>query len=263
MTFMSVNCKMKRRGRGFSYLFLILQAAVPQPALCDDILTKARTANENLYSSLQSFVCHERIERYRGPLNAETGRALDTVTANLSFENGVEHYSDVRQNTRPRDGISNLAGAWSEGEFGTLLLQTETLLKTQPVSFQALATLGDVATAIYRFDVAEEISPWDLDVGGRHYRLPFRTDVWISTETGEIVKIARTSLGIAAETRISALEWKVTLEPVELNGKRWLLPKTGEYAVLYDQSNRREWNLMNFSDYRRYGSEVALRFDAQ
>ena len=124
---------MKRRGRGFSYLFLVVQVAIPQPVLCDDILSKARAANENLYSSLQSFVCHERIERFRGPLNAETGRALDTVTANLSFENGVEHYSDVRQNARPRDGISNLTGAWSEGEFGTLLLQTETLLKTQPV----------------------------------------------------------------------------------------------------------------------------------
>ena len=189
---------MTRRGRKFSYLFLILQAAIPQPSLCDDILSKARTANENLYSSLQSFVCHERIDRFRGPLNAATARALDTVTASLSFENGVEHYSDVRQNTRVRDSISNLTGAWSEGEFGTLLLQTETLLRTQAVSFQAFATLGDVATAVYRFDVPEDISPWDLDVGGRHYRLPFRTDVWIATETGEIVKIARTSLGIAA-----------------------------------------------------------------
>lgn len=252
---------MTRRRQTFSYLFSIFLIAIPQPALSDDILNKARTANESLYSSLQSFVCHERIERFRGPLNAETARPLDTVTANLSFENGVEHYSDVRQNARPRGSLSNLTGAWSEGEFGTLLLQTESLLKTQPVFFQAFAALGQVATAVYRFDVPEEISPWDLEVGGQHYRLPFRTDVWISTATGEILKIARTSQSIAPQTRISALEWKVTLEPVEINGKQWLLPKTGEYAVLYDQSNRREWNLMNFSGYRRYGSEVALRFD--
>jgi len=249
------------RKRIFSHLFSLLLAAMPQPSLCDDVLTKARIANENLYASLQSFVCHERIERFQGRLNGETGRPIDTVTANLSFENGVEHYSDVRQNARPRGSLSNLAGAWSEGEFGTLLLQTETLLRMQPVFFQAFATLGDTATAIYRFDVPEEISPWDLEVGSRHYRLPFRTDVWISTRTGEIVKIARRSLAIAPETRISALEWKVTLEPVDLNGKQWLLPKTGEYSVVYDQSNRREWNLLSFSDYRRYGSEVSLRFN--
>jgi len=140
---------------------------MPQPSLCDDVLTKARIANENLYASLQSFVCHERIERFQGRLSGETGRPIDTVTANLSFENGVEHYSDVRQNARPRGSLSNLAGAWSEGEFGTLLLQTETLLRMQPVFFQAFATLGDTATAIYRFDVPEEISPWDLEVGSR------------------------------------------------------------------------------------------------
>jgi hypothetical protein len=252
---------MTRRRRACSHLFSVLLAAMPQPALCDDVLNKAWTANENLYSNLQSFVCHERIERFQGRLNAETGRPIDIVTADLSFENGVEHYSDVRQNTRPRTSLSNLAGAWSEGEFGTLLLQTETLLRTQPISFQAFATLGGTPTALYSFEVPQDVSPWDLEVGGRHYRLPFRTDVWISTATGEIVKIARTSLAIAAETRISVLEWKVTLEPVEINGKQWLLPKTGEYSVLYDQSNRREWNLMNFSNYRRYGSEVALRFD--
>jgi hypothetical protein len=253
---------MTRRRRAFSHLFSVLLAAMPQPVLCDEVLSKARAANESLYSSLQSFVCHERIDRFQGRLSAGMGRPIDTVNADLSFENGVEHYTDVRQNTRPRGSLSDLPGAWSEGEFGTLLLQTETLLKTQPVSFQSSATVGDTAAAIYRFDVPEQISPWDLEVDGRHYRLPFRTDVWIATDTGEIVKIARTSLAIAPETHISALEWKVTLEPVELNGKQWLLPKTGEYSVLYEQSNRREWNLMNFSNYRRYGSEVALRFDA-
>jgi hypothetical protein len=61
---------------------------------------------------------------------------------------------------------------------------------------------------------------------------------------------------------ISELRWSVTLERVDLNGKTWLLPKTGEYDVLYEKTGRREWNLMNFSGYHRYGSEVALRFDA-
>src|SRR5258708_3730861 len=111
-----------------------LSGAVNHSGASDnEILSKARTANEDLYSSLQSFVCNERIERFRGPLNAGTTRAIDTVTANLSFENGVEHYSEIRQNTHPRTSISSLAGAWSEGEFGTLLLQTQKLLKTQPV----------------------------------------------------------------------------------------------------------------------------------
>jgi len=53
------------------------------------------------------------------------------------------------------------------------------------------------------------------------------------------------------------------LGTVELNGKSWLLPKSGEYAVFYADSHRREWNLMSFSGYRHYGSEVTLSFDTR
>jgi hypothetical protein len=85
--------------------------------------------------------------------------------------------------------------------------------------------------------------------------------VWISTATGEILQIARNSLAMPLETRITGIEWEVALGTVDLNGRQWLLPKSANYTVVYEQANRREWNRMNFSDYRRYGSEVALRFD--
>lgn len=93
--------------------------------LVDDraILKRARAANEDVYSSLQSFVCSEEIDRFKGKLNGQSVKALDKVTAKLSFERGIEQYSDILQNQRPRSGMSSLAGAWSEGEFGTLLLQ--------------------------------------------------------------------------------------------------------------------------------------------
>jgi hypothetical protein len=227
----------------------------------EDVLLKAQAANEDLYSALQSFVCLEQIDRYQGRLDGRTAHVIDTVSANLSFENGVEHYSEIRQNGQGRGSISGLAGAWSEGEFGTLLRQTEKLLALQPVSFEAFTDLDGTPAAIYSFDVSEQDSPWDFIVSGHHYRLPFRTDVWISTSKAEILKIARASLSVPPQTRISEVDWAVTLEPVALNDKQWLLPKSGQYTVLYQQSNRREWNVMNFSNYRRYGAEVALRFD--
>jgi hypothetical protein len=59
---------------------------------------------------------------------------------------------------------------------------------------------------------------------------------------------------------ISEIRWNVELKEVDLNGKAWLLPDTGEYAVLYQESGHREWNTMRFSDYHRYGSEVAIHF---
>jgi hypothetical protein len=225
------------------------------------LLEKARAANSDLYSNLKSFICKEEIERFKGDLRGSKTRTIDRVSAKLSFENGVEHYTEVRQNNRTQPSLSALAGAWSEGEFGTLLQQTQKLLESQKVTFVSFTAVTGVPAAIYKFDVVENESPWDLEVSGHHYRIPFSTEVWIAVDSGHIIKIARKSTAIPAETHISEIDWDVTLDRVDLNGQPWLLPTTAAYAVYYGQSKRREWNQMSFSDYRRYSSESQIRFD--
>ena len=234
---------------------------MPDPKSQEMLLKKARLANDDVYANLKSFVCQEEIQRYKGDLHGSKAHSVDHVSANLSFENGVERYYDIRQNTRTRPNIASISGAWSEGEFGTLLQQTGRLLEIQPVTFVAFETLAQKQAAIYRFEVSEQESPWELEVGSDHYRIPFTTDVWISVATGEILKIARRSSAIPLETRISEINWDVTLSAVDLNGKSWLLPTVAAYSVEYADSKRREWNQMNFSGYHRYGSESSLRFD--
>jgi hypothetical protein len=235
----------------------LIELTAPQP------LARITVANEVLYSDLQNFVCNERMDRYKGPLNGAEGRRIDSVTSKVSFENGVEHYTDIRQNNRLRPGIASLSGAWSEGEFGTLLRQTQAFLESQAMLFRMNTDINGAAATLYRFEVSEQDSPWDLEIESRHYHVPFRTDVWVSPSSGQILKIERTSTAIPLETGISELRWSVSLQTVELNGKSWLLPNTGEYEVLYEESNRREWNLLSFSDYHRYGSQVALSFDSK
>ncbi len=227
----------------------------------NELLSKARAANGDLYSTLQSFVCREQIERYKEDRKRSKTRLLDHVSANLSFENGVEHYNDVRQNERSRGSLPEISGAWSEGEFGTLLQQTGKLLEIQAVSFVSFDSTNGIETAIYRFVVPEKDSPWDLAVGPGHYKIPFTTDVWISVASGEILKIARKSISIPEETRISEIDWDVSLAAVNLSGKVWLLPAVAGYSVYYDETKRREFNQMSFSDYHHYGSESTVRFD--
>jgi hypothetical protein len=225
-----------------------------------DLAARLRQANEDVFTSLQSFVCSEQIERFRGKLGSQEVHPVDTVLAKVSFENGVEHYTDIRQNSRPRPSISSLVGAWSEGEFGTLLRQTALLLETQTAVFQMYADLNGTPAAVYTLDVSEENSPWDLEIASKHFQIPFRTELWVARDSGQIVRIERISTGVPWRMGISEIRWGVTLEPVELNGRRWLLPTKGDYAVFYQESGRHEWNKMTFSNYHRYGSEVALHF---
>jgi hypothetical protein len=178
----------------------------------------------------------------------------------VSFESGVEVYTDIYQNNRKRAVIADLPGAWSEGEFGTLLQQTQMLLETGPVLFREYTDLNGTPAAIYSIEVAEQNSSWDLLIESYHYRIPFRAEIWVARGTGQILKIERTSTWIPPHMGISEIRWGVTLEMGDLNGKSWLLPKSGDYTVLYEQRGRREWNEITFSAYRRYGSKTVLRF---
>ncbi len=225
-----------------------------------ETLQRAAAVNQSLYAALESFVCNERIERYRGSGSGGASH-IDTVTAKVSFENGAEHYSELQQKEHALPDISTLDGAWSEGEFGTLLKQTETLMRTERARLESRDEVNGTPALIYIFKVTAADSPWDLTVGGQHYLIPFQTRVWLSASSGEILKIVRSSTNVPAPLRIRQIDWSVTLSQFDLNGKTWLLPSAGEYQVLYRYSERREWNTLTFSQYHRYGSEAAIRFE--
>lgn len=225
-----------------------------------DLLARAQLENELLYTDLKSFICNEEMERYQAHLDGKNPHRVDTVYAKLSFENGVENYTDVRQNDRERPSLSSISGAWSEGEFGTLLRQTRALLATQPITQQTETNLNGTPAMLYSFQVSGQESPWDLTVSSQQYRVPFETKVWVSKSSGQIMQIARTSTAMPPDSGISEIQWSVVLKPVDLEGKTWLLPNTGEYSVLYARTNHREWNVINFSDYHRYTSRSVIHF---
>jgi hypothetical protein len=223
-------------------------------------LFNARVINRDLYASMESFVCEERIDRYKGH-NRVGGYHRDTITAKVSLENGIEQYSDLWRKKSELTDLSRLDGAWSKGEFGTLLKQTEHLLASQPVTLAGQERLAGGYTAIYDFEVQGVESPWDLAVSGHHYTIPFRTRVWISEASGRIFRIERTATEIPETLGIAEIRWSVVLSLTDLSGKQWLLPDTAEYDIIYRDSRRQEWNTMKFFGYHRYGAEVSVHFN--
>jgi hypothetical protein len=232
----------------------------PSPATSADLLARVEIENELRYTDLQSFVCHEQMDRFRSHINGDNAKRLDTVTAQVSFENGVESYSAIQQNSRLRSSMNEIPGAWSEGEFGTLLRQTKTLLTTRPSSSQPAKSQEGEAGVLYTLSVPGQESPWELIVDNQKFRVPFITEVLVSQTTGRILKIKRTSTAMPASFGISQIEWSVNLKPVLMDGNQWLLPASGEYSILYEKSNRREWNEITFSGYHRYTGSSVIHF---
>lgn len=225
-----------------------------------DLIARAQLESELVYTDLQSFVCKEHMDRYKGYIDEDKQHEIDTINAQVSFENGVENYSGIQENDRSRATMSSIPGAWSQGEFGTLLRQTRAFLTTQPIALKGDTELNNVPAVLYAFDVPAEQSTWDLAVGSRQYRIPFRTNIWVSKSSGQIMKIERNTTATPAGSGISAIQWSVVLRPIQLDQKAWLLPSSGEYSVLYENSKRREWNTISFSDYHRYASQSVIHF---
>jgi len=225
-----------------------------------ELLARVEIENELRYTDLQSFVCNEHLDRFRAHYNGENPRQIDTVTAQVSFENGVESYSAIEQNNRARNSMNEIPGAWSEGEFGTLLRQTRTLLTTQPLTSQTTTGPDNEPAVLYSLHVSGEDSPWELIVARQKFRVPFLTEVTVSQKTGRILQIKRTSTAMPPSFGISEIQWGVNLKPIPLDGKEFLLPTTGEYSILYEKTNRREWNSITFANYHRYTASSVMHF---
>jgi hypothetical protein len=225
-----------------------------------ELLARVQIENELRYTDLQSFVCNERLDRFRAHYNGDGPRQIDTVTAHVSFENGVESYSGIQQNNRVRSSMTELTGAWSEGEFGTLLRQTRTLLSSQTLTSQPSTAPNGEPAVLYSLKVPGEESPWELIVAKQKFRVPFLTEVMVSQKNGRILQIKRTSTAMPPNFGISEIQWGVNLKPIPLDGKEYLLPTTGEYSILYEKTNRREWNAISFDNYHRYTASSVMHF---
>jgi hypothetical protein len=240
-------------------------AAVPFSGKSDvewaeTLLARVRERANCAYADLVNFVCRERIERFKGSQDSNTMRKVDVITSSVAFENGGERYTDIRRNNRALKRISDVSGAWSEGEFCTLLRETIKTLNMNGGRFTAPHTVDGQVVLTYISDVDERNSPWDIRLGSKHYTIPFQEEVWITPASAEILRIRRRATSLPEATYIAEVDWSVNFASTVLDEREFLLPRSGKYDVSYANRYRHEWNTIHFSDYHRYGVEVSVHF---
>jgi len=236
---------------------------LPAPRLSGyDLLLLGREASSRIYREMSSVVCRERIDRFKGSIGDAEGRPVDVITSDVAMEQGAERYSNIRQNDKPRSSISRVGGAWSEGEYSTLLRQTaETLNSDDVIKMGVVTRLGGTPAILFPFDVPQSESNWDFQVRSKHYFLGFHGEVWISQANGEVLRIRRTSNQLPSSLGISQVDWSVDFGSNDLDGHSLILPSKATYSVTYPRDRHREWNVISFSDYHRYGVEITIRYN--
>lgn len=221
---------------------------------------RMRNSIRQQYASLKDFTCKEQIERYRGSVRNPRSHKIDVITSQLSYHGDSEHYANIRQNDKPLNEIGSLSGAWSQGEYGTILHETMKALDSRVVTFVSFHDLDGAAAAVYSFDYTATDSPWDISVGGTHYSVPFLCQIWASASTGDVMRIERIAHDVPPSTGISVVNWAAVFGPTSVDGKILWLPAKAIYSVSYLNSDRHDWNQIAFSEYKPVGTNFPKKW---
>jgi hypothetical protein len=169
----------------------------------------------------------------------------------VNIADGSEEYSEERRRNTNSAGGRRIVGVWSFGEAVTMLRTTRDALEGRDLK------AGEMR---YRFSAADR--RWFVMVGTVTYWLDFEGRLVVSPVTGDVERIVWTATSFPREAGVARIEWSVDFRPVDIAGRLCTVPKTGIYTIVRSGNEKRmEWNVTEFSEVGRYGSESVIRFE--
>jgi hypothetical protein len=228
----------------------------------DDTIRKAADAALDFTETLPAYVCQEIMTRYQGEGKPVRWQALDVVTMNLVFENGKEDYRDIKVNGKPKQSLDETGGAWSTGEFGTVLIDLFSPATATDFVYRRQTSLSGITTKVYDFSVARENSHWSIKMGSQGYNPPYKGSVWIDPKTSRVMRIEMQAYGFPASFPADHVESATDYQYIRLGDtKQYLLPVHAETLTCHRGTDVCSRNTIDFRNYRKYSGESTITFE--
>ena len=240
--------------------------AAPSPAIIpiqeDPVLVKARQAAADYSGTLPNFFCRQVTTRFESDNPKDGWQARDTVTADLTYENGGESYKNIRVgNQAPKNSMEDVGGNWSTGEFASLV--AELFDSATATTFHRIGadTIQGRGTYSFKFEVTRERSRWRVSVGGQLYYPAYRGTIWVDKETSRVLRIESESRNVPPLFPLNKVEQAVDYGFVRLTAAEpFLLPTQAEVLSCEQGSTRCIRNKIEFRNYRKFGAESEITF---
>ncbi len=227
----------------------------------DPVIRKAADAALDFTQTLPSYVCQEMMARFQSVSHPVSWQPLDVVTANLVYENGIEAYKDIKVNDRPKKSMEETGGAWSTGEFGTVLINLFNPATDAKFHFRKDARTAGISTKMYDFEVARENSSWQIHMDAQTYLPAYRGSVWIDPSSYRVLRIEMEAYGFPDSFPTDHVESATDYQYIRLgDAKQYLLPVHAETLSCQRGSNYCTRNTIDFRNYRKYTGESTITF---
>jgi hypothetical protein len=237
--------------------------APPAPPATDPYIAKARAAAETFSEGLPDYVCKEFMARYVATTRPLDWHALDVVSTDVVYEKGRESYRNVAINGKAAGkSIDQLEGAWSTGEFGSMLLDLLSPATAADFRFRRQSTADGVTARVYDFDVQQSNSHWHVMVASQSMYPAYKGSVWIDPASGRVLRIEMQARSLPKEFPMDTVESAVDYARVRIGERDFLLPAHAENLSCQRGSANCSRNALDFRNYHKYEAQSDIEFSA-
>jgi hypothetical protein len=240
-------------------------AAAPDfiPVQEDPIIVKAKEAAAAFVGVLPNFFCKQLTTRYESDRPKDGWQAIDTISADLAYENGHESYTNLKVGNKPQKGsMEDVGGSWSTGEFASLLDDLFEPGTAATFRKSGQDTISGRSATTFKFDVTREHSHWRIIMAAQLYYPAFRGTVWIDRETSRVLRLEMESRNMPLLFPLAKVEEAIDYDFVRLAAPQpFLLPTVSEVLSCQQGSSHCSRNRIEFRNYRKFGAESGITYD--
>jgi hypothetical protein len=228
----------------------------------DPVIRKAAESALEFTESLPNYVCREVIARYSSQTSPARWQPIDVLTADVVYEDQKEDYRNLAVDGKPvKKPIEETDGAWSTGEFGTVLMALFSPASNTEFRFRANSRASGIPAREYSYEIARENSHWTVRQGSQSYQAAYGGSVWIEPATGRVLRIEMQAKGLPADFPADHVESATDYDYIRLGGTRqYLLPSHAEVLMCQRGTNNCSKNTIDFRNYHKYEGQSTITF---
>jgi hypothetical protein len=225
------------------------------------LVEKAREVASRFLEGLPNYVVQESVTRYESETRQPSWNVIDLVSAEVVFEENKESYRNLQINGKPSKKPPEESGAWSTGEFGTILGNLFSPYSDADFKFVQDDTISHRSASVFDFKVLRVRSSWRIWTPGQYIMPAYRGSVWIDKQTAEVLRLEMQAKEIPEAFPEISVETAVDYDSIRLGTpEQFLLPVHSEALSCWRGSNQCQRNVIEFRNYHKFTGESNIEF---
>jgi hypothetical protein len=230
----------------------------------EPLIRRAADAAMEFTETLPSYVCTEVVTRTQSESTPANFQPIDVVSMEVLYTDGREDYRNIQINGKKTvKKIEETGGAWSTGEFGTVLIDLFSPATNATFHYRRDSRAGGIMAKMYDFEVAREGSHWSIHASSQTYNPAYVGSVWIDPATSRVLRIEMEAKGFPGEFPLDHVESATDYQYIRLGDtKQYLLPVHAETLSCQRGTAYCSRNVIDFRNYHKYTGESSITFGA-